>query len=148
MLLSGMQLDKLTGGKMIATNHRVNTLKVDAERLVVTHSMTGMVISRFFFSAIHSGTPGQQSLINPLIRSLNSRFPNLRSYTLPPTPRWRGSWRSKILSWGAVTPECYSSQLRPIKCTRKSTRRLGRWVLSKNTSYSADIANFIFFPHK
>jgi hypothetical protein len=29
-----MQLDKLTGGKMIATNHRVNSLKVDAERLV------------------------------------------------------------------------------------------------------------------
>jgi hypothetical protein len=32
--ISGMQLDKLTGGKMIATNHRVNSLKVDAERLV------------------------------------------------------------------------------------------------------------------
>jgi hypothetical protein len=32
-----MPLDKFTGGKMIATNHRVNTLKVDAERLVLAN---------------------------------------------------------------------------------------------------------------
>lgn len=28
-----MQLDKLTGGSLVATNHRVNTLRIDADRL-------------------------------------------------------------------------------------------------------------------
>jgi len=34
----GMPLDKFTGGKMIATNHRVNTLKVDAERYTLGYA--------------------------------------------------------------------------------------------------------------
>ncbi len=32
--LAGMQLMKLTGGKFVATTHRVNTLKIDTDRFV------------------------------------------------------------------------------------------------------------------
>ncbi|KAJ7186458.1 acetyl-CoA synthetase-like protein [Mycena filopes] len=36
----GMQLMKLTGGKLVATTHRVNTLKIDADRYTIPYVLT------------------------------------------------------------------------------------------------------------
>jgi isopenicillin N synthase-like dioxygenase len=47
LLFLGMQLHQLTGGKMIATNHRVNTLKIDTDRLILTHLHLRANVSRF-----------------------------------------------------------------------------------------------------
>ena len=131
----GMPLDKLTGGKMIATNHRVNTLKVDAERLVLANGCPGWWSQDFLFSDTHLAMPGRPNSISPSFLSLSSYLLNLQRCTPPLTLRWRGSWRSRILSREAVTPECYSSLLRPRNCTQKSTRKPGRWVSFKNPAY-------------
>src|SRR6202042_2900743 len=53
-VLSGMQLHKLTGGKMIATNHRVNTLKIDADRFALIHWVSEVKISRLAYLQIHT----------------------------------------------------------------------------------------------
>lgn len=128
-----MQLHKLTGGKMIATNHRVNTLKIDDDRLVLTYIKLPRTILPFSCTGSHLAAPGLQSLTSPLFLFLNLHSPPLQRSTPHIILKWRSSWQSKILSHEAAMQGCYSFPLQPRKCIRKNSRP-DRWVLSRNST--------------
>jgi hypothetical protein len=96
---TGMQLMKLTGGRLVATLHRVNTLKIDNDRSVCSAPPTPPI------SPSPAGTRSPMS--SPLSsRSLccryrNSKTPRPRRCMRPPTRGSRNSWQSRIRSCGA-----------------------------------------------
>lgn len=79
---------------MIATNHRVNTLKIDTNRLVLTYfNVWCKDLMASLFSDSHLATPDRQSSIDPLFLSLNSLPRTVQRSIRLPIPRWRGSWQ-------------------------------------------------------